>query len=184
MQPRLSSSRKWTALPKELMQQIRSVFKETFKQQIGKGKIEAEGRIYPEEILVSVGYRPETGIKQCNFQVSIAYKKDKDDVLKLINIAVDAAGSLFDQLFSAENDQEFPRLWQEVDFEGRMIFVQYSTENSELEAEADQILGSDAAKAGIAGGDWDEGDDVDPDEIKAKLGIADDDDDGEGSTNH
>jgi len=174
MDPRLKTSKKWTPLPKDFLSQIRSVFKETFKTQIGSGTVETDGRIYPEEILVSVGFRAEKSLKQSNFEVSIAYKKDKDNVLKLLHIAVDAAASLFEQLFAAESDEEFPRIWQEFEVEGRPIYAQYTTTNSTLESEADRLLGVHA-KEGVAGGDWE--DDLSPEDIKATLGIDPDEED-------
>src|SRR5258708_4434002 len=63
MEPRLSTSRKWTPLPEELIKQIRSVFKQNFKAQIGTGSIEANGKIFPEEIMVSVGFREKDALK-------------------------------------------------------------------------------------------------------------------------
>jgi hypothetical protein len=176
MEPRLSTSRKWTPLPEELIKQIRSVFKQNFKKEIGTGTIEAHGKIYPEELLIGVGLRQKDSLKQNNWEISIAYKQGKDNVLKLLHTAIDAAASLFEQFFAAENDADFPRKWEEVDFEGRKIYVQYNTVNSELEAEADKFLGK--AGGGLAQGDWDEADDIDPEDIKKKLGVDDEDDDG------
>jgi hypothetical protein len=198
MEPRLKTSKKWTALPKELLTQIRTAFKSTFKDQLGGAKVEADGRIYPEEILLSVGFKTEGTLKQSNFLISIAYKKGKDDVLKLLNLATDAAGALFEQLFQSDDDQDFPRIYQEVNFEGRPIYVQYTTNNSELDKAANKLLGV-ADDESLAGGEWEDVEEgVTPDEIKAKLGISpedmeeleedepDDDDDGEedGRRNH
>jgi hypothetical protein len=180
MEPRLSTSRKWTPLPEELVKQIRSVFKQNFKEQIGSGTIEAHGKIYPEELLIGVGLRQKGSLRQNNWEISIAYKQSKDNVLKLLHTAIDAAASLFEQFFAAESDEDFPRKWEEVDFEGRKIYVQYNTVNSELEGEADKILG--ATGGGLAQGEWDEDEDVDPEEIKKKLGV--DEDDGGGGEVH
>lgn len=168
MHPRLRTSKKWSPLPKEFLKQVEGVFKQTFKAQIGTGKVVVEGRIYPEELLVSVGYHPGKGLKQSNFEVSIAYKKDKDNVIKLLNLSVDVAASLFEQYFAAEDDEEFPRLWQEFDVENRPVYVQYSGTNTELEKAANKLLG-EKADEGLAEGDWD--DVADPDEVKARLGI-------------
>lgn len=171
MQPRLSSSRKWTAIPRELVTQIKTVFKQSFQQHIGKGTVSADGRIYPEEIVVSVGVKLESaGLKESHWLVSVAYKKGKDDVLKLINLALDAQGSLFEQFFTSENDYDFPRVWQEVDFEGRKIYVQYSTANQELEAQADKLLGI-AGSDDLAQGEWEDLENADS--IKQRLGVAD-----------
>lgn len=174
MEPRLKTSRKWSTLPKEFLAQIRSVFKESFAQQIGKDVLEVDGRIYPEEILIRVGVRAEKGMRQRNWDVSLAYKKDKDNVLKLLHISVDALASLFEQMFASEDDADFPRIWHEFEVEGRPVFAQYTTVNSKLEAEADKILGI-SGDEDLAGGDWD--DDESPDTIKAKLGLTDDDED-------
>lgn len=170
MHPRLKTSKKWSPLPKEFLKQIESVFKQTFKAQIGTGKVITDGRIYPEEILVSVGLKAAaTGLKQSNFEVSIEYKKNKDNVLNLLNLSVDVAASLFEQYFAAEDDQDFPRIWQEFDVDNRPVYVQYTTANTELESEANKLLG-EYADEGLAGGDW-EDDSGEADAIKAKLGI-------------
>jgi hypothetical protein len=175
MQPRLKTSRKWTPLPQELVEQIQSVFRQSFREHMTDGRIEAAGRIFPEEILIRVGYVAPQRLKQSNWEISIAYKRDKDNVLKLLHLAVDAIGALFEQLFNSENDHDFPRLWEAVDFEGRQIFVQYSTVNSQLEAEADRLLGLNAGDAtDVAQGEWEE--DISPEHIKAQLGIDPEDD--------
>lgn len=178
MQPRLSSSRKWTALPAEFLAQVRSVFEESFKKEIGKGSVAVQGKIYPEEILIRVSYKAPGTLKESGFDISVAYKQPKDNVLKLLHLAVDAGASLMEQLFTSDTDHEFPRLWEEVNFEKRVIFVQFSTENSELKAKADALLGeAEDEDADLAGGAWDEDDDLDPDELKAQLGLDDDDED-------
>lgn len=171
MQPRLKTSKKWSAIPKELSTQIKDVFKQSFKPHIGTGTVLADGRIYPSEILMSVGYKPKTGLRQFNWDISIEYKRDKDNVMKLLTLAVDVAGSLFEQFFTAENDHDFPRLWAEVDFEGKKVFVQYQTANAELEAEANKILGIKEGEE-LVGGEWE--DDLSIDTIKAQLGIEGD----------
>jgi hypothetical protein len=74
-------------------------------------------------------------------------------------------------------------MWEEVDFEKRKIYVQYDTTNSELEAEADKLLGKTVDSDDVAQGDWDE--DISADQIKAQLGLdGEDDDDGEGGRKH
>ncbi|MGZ3722443.1 MAG: hypothetical protein ACXVA9_05905 [Bdellovibrionales bacterium] len=184
MEPRLSTSRKWTPLPEELVKQIRSVFKQNFKAQIGTGSIEANGKIFPEEIMVSVGFREKDALKQSNWEISIGYKRNKDNVLKLLHTAIDAAASLFEQFFAAENDEDFPRKWEEVDFEGRKIYVQYNTANSSLEAEANRLLGESDENDLVQGAWDDETEDISPDDIKKKLGVDDEDGDDDGGKAH
>ena len=179
MEPRLTTSRKWTPLPQELITQIGTVFKQNFSAQIGKGTIKADGKIFPGEILIGVSLKQPGTLKQSGFIISIAYKQNKDNVLKILHLAIDALAALFDQFFAAENDHDFPRVWEELDFEGRQIYIQYSTVNDELEAEADRLLG-DKKSEGLIGGDWDEDDDIDAEQIKAKLGVDDEDGDSGG----
>lgn len=171
MQPRLKSSKKWSPLPKELIQQIQSIFRENFQAHTSGSKIEVDGHIYPEEILIRVGLAPEKGLKQRNWEISVGYRKDKDNVLKLLHLAVDVIGALFEQTFTSETDEDFPRLWQEVDFEGRPVFIQYTTTNSALESEADRLLGLGGTGDDVAQGDWD---DLTPEQIKQQLGIDED----------
>lgn len=198
MEPRLKTSKKWTALPKELLEQIRQIFVENFPKQAKGGKMFAEGRIYPEELLFAIGFLPFKQLRQHNFEVSIPYKANKDNVMSLVHIAVDAAASLLAQLFEDEEAVcEFPRTWQEFTFEGRKLYIQYTTENTELTEEADRLLGLKGGGAGLAEGEWDDADEnITPEEIKKRLGLDEDEegsepgasdedpDDGSGGTRH
>lgn len=173
MEPRLSSSRKWSAVPKEVLSQITGVFTKTFSKQAKTGKFVAEGRIYPQELLITIGFLGKDRLKQNTFEISIEYKSGKDDVLKLIYVAVDVAATMMDELFSAENDLEFPRLWKDYEVENRTVYLQYSGRNTDLEKQADQLLGE--AGEGLVEGDDSE------DELKHSkriLGLDPDDDDG------
>lgn len=175
MEPRLKTSRKWTALPKEFLIQVQGVFKQSFAKEIGRGSIEVEGKIFPEEVLIRVSYKTPGSLKQSGFDISIAYKVPKDNVLTLLHTAVDAGASLMEQLFTANDDGDFPLTWEEVQFEKRTIYVKYSTTNSELESEANKLLGLGAGEDELAQGDWDE--DESPETIKTRLGLSDDEED-------
>ncbi len=171
MEPRLSTSRKWSPLPEDFLIQVRGVFKDTFKAHLQGSVVDAFGKIFPDEILVRVGFRNSDSLKQSNFEISIAYKRNKDNVLKLLHLAVDAIAASFEQFFQSADDLEFPRIWEEVKFEGRTIFVQYTTVNTALESAADKILCVDGSN--VAQGDWE--DDLTPEQIKAQLGLDSDD---------
>ena len=43
--------------------------------------------------------------------------------------------------FFKSTEMDYPRDWKRVDFDGREIFVQHTTVNSELEKQADKLLG-------------------------------------------
>lgn len=144
MNPRLKTSKKWTEFPPEYLKQIEDVFSQNFKPRLGKAQLIVNGRIYPEEILLRVGLRQPGELKQSNFEVSISYSPKKKDALERIHNAVDAAASMLDEHFeniTNETESSFPMVWQEYDFDGRHVYLQYTTVNTELEAKADELLG-------------------------------------------
>jgi hypothetical protein len=143
MQPRLKTSKKWTAFPKEYQEQIEKVFVDNFSTQLGQDKLVVEGRIYPEEIMLRVGVNQKGRLTQANFEVSSVYDPKKKDALERIHICVDAAASMMMEFFETDGEAEFPRTWQEFPFQDQKVFLQYTTENTDLEAQANALLGAD-----------------------------------------
>ena len=141
MKPRLTSSKKWTPFPKDYLTQIQSAFNEAFPAQLKTGKLILEGRIYPEEILLRVGYLESGRLLQNNFEVSIGYSSKKQDALERIHNCIDAAASMMNEYFESDGVVDFPLQWKDFDFDGHPIWVQYTTVNTDLEAEADRLLG-------------------------------------------
>ena len=170
MQPRLKYSSKWTPLPAELTQQIQDLFTENFSSYADEGHFFVEGRIYLKEVLLRVGYLPHQQLKQTNFEISIEYNRNKDNMLQMIHLAVDCAASLMEQYFT-EKGQDFPVSWQSVDFMGRPVYWQYTSVNTELEAQADRLLGENTEDRLMQGEDEEE-------DLAVKismLGLADED---------
>ena len=141
MNPRLKTSKKWTAFPKEYQDQIQTVFKETFQKHLQNAKLLVEGRIYPEEILLRVGVLEQGRLSQANFEVSMNYSTKTKDAVERIHDCIDAAASMMNDYFESNGEVEFPRTWQEFDFNKKPLFLQFSTVNSDLEAQADALLG-------------------------------------------
>lgn len=141
MIPRLKSSKKWTSFPKEYSKQIQTVFNENFAQYLSNAEIIIEGRIYPEEILLRVGYLEKGRLAQANFEVSMGYTSEDQDTLERIHNCVDAAAGMMMDYLENEGEVDFPYTWKEFPFKGKKLFVQYSTENSDLEAQANKLLG-------------------------------------------
>lgn len=155
MKPRLKTSSKWTAFPAELTLQIAQIFKQNFGSQLPKAQFIVEGQIYPREILLRVGYIEPGRLAQNNFEVSLEYAvAEGENAVSAIHLCVDAAGSLLQEFIEgtsassneAENETEFdlPRTWTEYPFQGKKIFLQYTTVNTNLEAQADALLGETA----------------------------------------
>jgi len=145
MKPRLPTSKKWTAFPKEFAQQIQEVFTQNFAKELKSAQLIIEGRIYPQEIVLRVGYLEAGRLKQANFEVSVEHSPKTQNAIERINIAVDASASLMMEYFEKEKeiegDVDFPLSWKEIEFNGQKIFVQFSTVNSVLESQADELLG-------------------------------------------
>ncbi len=173
MEPRLPSSKKWTSIPKDYLQQVCEAFAESFPVQAQQGQFLVEGRLYSEEILLRAGYLPNNQLKQNNFEVSLAYKKGKDDVLQLIHLGVDVAATLLEDLFQSGEDQDLPRIWMEFEVENKKLHIQYSTDNSQLEDQASRLLSEkdDRLIQGV-----DPKDEEELQAIKAQLGLDGDED--------
>jgi hypothetical protein len=142
MDPRKKSNqpRKSTNLPKEFLDNVRQVFTQGFKKQLKNRPLFVEGRIYTDEILLSVGFREsEKALRQTNFEASI--DSNGKDVLKKLETCVDAISSMMSQFFEADEELDLPRKWQGFPFEKETIYLQYSGRNTELEAEANKLLG-------------------------------------------
>lgn len=172
MKPRLDSSKKYTAIPAELLDQVRQVYGETFSKHTKEGKIIAEGRIYPNEILFRAGFLESGRLRQFNFEVSMEFEPKKDNALKTIHFVVDLAASMMEAYFEAGSMDEFPVVWEEFKAQGKTAFIMASTVNTELEAEADRLLGEEAEDL-VVGEDLAE----DRKAVVTMLGLGDDDDD-------
>lgn len=143
MNPRLKTSKKWTAFPKEYSTQIQTLFKENFEAYIGDADLIVEGRIYQEEVMLRVGYLEKGRLTQANFEISMNYSRDKKDAVARIHNCVDAAASMMMDYFENDGQVDFPYVWKEVPFQGQKLYMQFNTENSSLEAEANKLLGID-----------------------------------------
>ncbi|MGZ3795617.1 MAG: hypothetical protein ACXVB1_04595, partial [Pseudobdellovibrionaceae bacterium] len=144
MQPRLKTSKKWTSFPKEYVEQIQAVFYENFLEPLAGNKLIVEGRIYPSEVLLRVGVNKQGQLRQANFEVSMDYNPQEKDAVERIHNCIDAAASMMTDYFELEDEVDLPRTWQEYPFQGKSVFLQFSTENSDLEAQANALLGENA----------------------------------------
>jgi hypothetical protein len=163
--PRLASSKQWTDLPKEFTDKICQIFNDQFKIEVQHGSFLVEGRIYPQEIVIRLGYLEGGRLKQINFEASLdiprpktpeelaetkslaesmeAGTEKKTGTMDLIYTGIDALGSLMEEYFETDDEDELdvPPQWKEYDFEGDQVYLQYSTLNTRLEQEADRLLG-------------------------------------------
>lgn len=141
MSPRRASSKKWTTFPPEFIDQVNGVFKETFVKNLADSTLIVDGRIYPEELVLRVGVREKGRLKQSNFEVSTDYEADVPESLDRIHCLVDVAASMMLEYFESEGEAEFPFVWKEYPYKGKPLYLQINAENTELEEQANAILG-------------------------------------------
>ena len=141
MNPRKKESKKWSNLPPEFANQIKTVFEDNFSSYLTEKTIRVQGRIYPDEILLRVGIHRKGELRFHNFEVSLDHSALLQNTIPQIHLAVDAIASLMIEFFETEETHELPYLWREIPFEKQKIWVQFTTENPDLEAEANKLLG-------------------------------------------
>ena len=141
MNPRKKESKKWSPIPAELSKQIQMVFEENFKTQLKGKSLKVEGRIYPTEILMRIGINSIGELRFNNFEVSVDHSTEKQNTIKQIHLAVDVIASLVFEYFENDEQHEIPLVWHEFPFENTQVWLQYSSTNADLEAEADKLLG-------------------------------------------
>lgn len=142
MNPRYKATKKWTEFPSDLTNEISQLFKQTFDEQLKNySKLTVQGRFYEKEIILRVGLNRKGELRFNNFEVSIDHKNEAEKVIEQVYILVDALGSLLIEFFDNEDDIELPYTWMEYPFNNHKIWIQFSSENPDLEAEANKLLG-------------------------------------------
>ncbi|MES3036667.1 MAG: hypothetical protein V4736_02060 [Bdellovibrionota bacterium] len=188
MEPRLKSSKKWTAFPGDFVQQIQALLAQNFKKKSKEGSFKVEGRIYPEEIILRMGYVETGRLTQINFETSVDYNPQQQDTMEKIYLCVDAGAQMMAEYFEAEgkSDEEqmdYPLAWKLIEYDKKKIFLQFTTVNSDLEAEANRLLGIEEGKL-VEGEleddeDDDEGEETGKDFIVREATPEDEEDDDE-----
>lgn len=69
----------------------------------------------------------------------------KENALEQIYRLIDVLALVLNEYFEGKAESSLPTFWKEIKFEGRSVYFQYSTVNTDLEAAADEILGSSTA---------------------------------------
>lgn len=143
MNPRYKISTKWTPFPVEFSIQIKALFTQNFAQYLGQNiDVFVEGRIYQKEVLLRVGLHHKGEIRRFNFEVSLDLNLEQEkQVFEQISLGVDAIATLMTEYFENEQDIELPFAWTETTFGKDKVWIQHSSTNSDLEAQANQLLG-------------------------------------------
>src|SRR4051812_22287578 len=154
MEPRRKTNKKVrsTSLPPEYLKNVKDVFVKAFQKRLGKREIFVEGRLFPEELILCVGYLPDPkGLRQTNFEASIDHASK--DVFAKLGITIDAIAGMMDQYLESGETMELPLEWKQYDFDKTKVYLRTSGRNTNLESEANKILGVDPNDALYVEGD-------------------------------
>ena len=135
-----------TKLPPDSVNLIRETFQEDFATFLEGKEAIVDGEIYLGEILMQVGFREKGAIRQHNFECSLNFDRQKQNPMDLIYLAVDAISTMWEQYIAADGDIEFPPAWTEFEIDNTALWLKTSSENSELEAQANALLGDEFIK--------------------------------------
>ena len=144
MEPRKSvvGPQQSTNIPADYLRQVQELLVENLGDRLKGKTLFVEGRIFPAEIILSIGFREESSaLRQVNFEASMDH--ENKDLTRLIGICVDAATSMLEQYLDADGDLELPRFWTAFPMGDQKVFLQTTGRNTELEAEANRLLGLD-----------------------------------------
>lgn len=141
MQPRQETSTRWTAFPPELKSQIQDVFREHFVQRLAQHELVIEGRIFPEELCLRVGFLQTKTQLQSNFEGSVDIATGGADAVAKIHLLVDFLATTIEAHTLEEASEQLPLTWAEHQFENQTVYLQYNRENSDLTRQANELLG-------------------------------------------
>lgn len=142
MKPRHDKAVKKNDFPPELISQIREILKKTFKKAASGREIKVRGTVYDKELLVSASYIEKGSIKSLNFIASVDMIGPQRDLMKKVDVVLDSLGSMIEQYFGSEEEIEMPREWSPFKVDKETVYLIFTTENEDLESEADKILES------------------------------------------
>ena len=144
LESRKNKSSKSTKLPTEFSKQISDVFNEHFKKQVSGQPILVDSLLTGDEVVVRIGYNPkDTKLRQHNFEVSLDYdQKPATNLVSSVHLAIDALANILQEHLEKPN-QDFSPTWTAMTLEKREFFYRYTAENSELEKQANELLGID-----------------------------------------
>lgn len=145
MNPKLSTSIQWTHLPSEFLEQVHASLLKLWPAIPENLSLIVEGWVFPEELVVRIGFLEKGRLTQANFEISKEISK-KQKIMDQVEICFDAAFTSANEYLTAgesANPHVYPRIWKELTHKGNPLWFQFSTENSELEKQANQLLGAE-----------------------------------------
>ncbi len=147
LDPRLESSKAFTKAPIEFDEAVKALFEEHFTDEAKKGSFDAQTYIYPNEIIIRIGYLESNSIAQVNFIVSADFDSETQDIIEISDFILLGLKDVFSNFFINPKREELPYVWSPVRESNDSLFYKYDATNYALENEASKLLGDDSLEA-------------------------------------
>lgn len=131
-EPRIEASNRHSpqSLPPDLVTMISDSMRQKYDYFQNKDLL-VLGAIYPEEIILSIGYRNRDSLRQLNFECSLDI--EQENPMDIFHLGADAIDGMIQEYIESEGDIELPLNWTEFDFENKKIFLKTSRVNTDIE---------------------------------------------------
>lgn len=161
LSPRNEENKSFSLLPPELLETILEIFKDTFQEESTKGDFFCLGQVHQGEILLRLGYVEKGSIKQVNFDTSIDVEPNEPHVTDLLDELIVGTKELFINYFKNKNLEDFSYYWNPLETsKNHAIFYKYDATNTQLEAEANKLLGEENLDSSLIHGDMEESEEI------------------------
>jgi len=146
---RKTSSKNGKSIPQDWLVSFGILLNETYQSECEKHArtFDVYGQIYDEELLIVVSWISEKDeyIAPITCFLSCEPEQMKDDTkVKTTQMNfIDVVGIFFDEIFAADEWNEFEPNWQEVNYKQENYLFKLSRENVNLTLEANKLLGDE-----------------------------------------
>ena len=139
-----SKTKKYSGLPADFSNLMKECIQSLEEAKLWSEKnLEVSGRIYPEELIVKFSLK-EPGMIRCeNFSASLDFDGEAKNLVEKAQVAMEALSSMMEQYYASTEEMDLPEDWHSYKFDKEEIFLMYSTENDDLEAQANALLGDE-----------------------------------------
>lgn len=139
-----SKTKKYSVFPADFSMLIKECISDLAEANLWKDKeLAISGRIYPEELILKFSLK-EPGLIRCeNFSASLDFDGEAKNLVEKAQIAMEAISSMMEQYYSSTEEMDLPEDWHSYEFDKEEVFLMYSTENDDLEAQANALLGDE-----------------------------------------
>lgn len=159
MERRKDTPSRPTKLPEDYLKMVERVFNQNFKKELlAKETFIVFGELHPDEVVLAISLKHDGPLQMTTCYASVDYPPKRppsekppqalQNVQDSINICVDAVASFFQTYFSegrpVDYDSEYRQSWTQVELEkNKPVFLKINRDNTELDAQADEILKKD-----------------------------------------